>query len=204
MHEDITVYSYRRCPFAMRVRMTLHEKSIPFRVIEEDLKNFSEKLKKLHPEACVPLLIHGDTVVYESAIITEYLDDQFPENALMPQNALDKMRVRQWTYWCNHIFKPEIDRFKYGEKKLTANERENAIKTLAEHLKKIETQLKNSPWLVGDKMTLADIHVFPFFRQLSKVTPSHPHLEQCKSALAWLEKIISRPAFEKTMAKNPS
>ena len=46
MSEALTLHSYRRCPFAMRVRMTLHEKSLPFEVIEENLKDKSEQLKR--------------------------------------------------------------------------------------------------------------------------------------------------------------
>ena len=78
INPDITLYSFRRCPFAIRVRMVLHEKEIPFKVIEEELKNLSPELLKLHPEGRVPVLVHGDLVIYESAIITEYLDDCFP------------------------------------------------------------------------------------------------------------------------------
>src|SRR4051812_18612076 len=115
MSESITVYSFHRCPFAMRVRMALHEKAVPFTIVEEDLKNFSPELRKLHPEAKVPVLVHGARVIYESSIITEYVEDLFPDRTpLMPTTPGPRSEVRLWTYWCNHLLKPDIDRLKYG------------------------------------------------------------------------------------------
>ncbi len=201
---NITVYSFRRCPFAIRVRMVLHEKGIPFHTVEESLKQFSAELLQLHPEGRVPVLVHNDVVIYESAIITEYLDDCFPEVPLMPKSAPDKMSVREWTYWCNHIFKPEIDRFKYDAEKQTAEENEACKNKVREHLKKLESQLEITPWLVGNSLSLADIHVFPFYRQLVKMPSPHPDISHCPATNAWLEKIISRPSFIKTMEKSPS
>ena len=200
---NITVYSFRRCPFAIRVRMVLHEKGIPFHTVEESLKKFSAELLQLHPEGRVPVLVHNDVVIYESAIITEYLDDCFPEAPLMPKSAADKMRVREWTYWCNHIFKPEIDRFKYDAEKQAAEENEACKNKVREHLKKLESQLEITPWLVGNSLSLADIHVFPFYRQLVKMPSPHPDISHCPATNAWLEKIISRPSFIKTMEKTP-
>ncbi|NBT58115.1 glutathione S-transferase family protein, partial [bacterium] len=115
MENKIIIYSYRRCPFAMRVRMALHEKKLAFEVVEEDLKNFSEKLRSLHPEAKVPVLTHGTRVLYESAIITEYVDDlPSSQPRLMPMDPGERAEVRLWTYWCNHPFKLDLDKFKYG------------------------------------------------------------------------------------------
>ena len=197
----ITVYSYRRCPFAIRVRMTLHEKNIPFDIQEEDLKNFSTELRAIHPEAKVPALRHGELTLYESAVITEYLDETFPQPPLMPEDPSQRANVRLWTYWCNHSFKSDIDRFKYGTSRFDADEIEPATKRLYDHLNKLETCLRAQPFLLGDNISLADIHVFPFYRQLSRTTPSHPRVSECDHTNRWLDTIVSRPSFEKTMAK---
>jgi len=201
MDQTLTLYSYRRCPYAIRARMVLNEKGLTFTTIEEDLKNMSSRLKALHPEARVPLLIHNDEVIYESSIITEYLNDEFPENDLMPPTAQEKMKVRQWTYWCNELFKPEIDRFKYRKAGLDADEVELIKSKLATYLEALESRLKSHDWLVGSDFSLADIHVFPFFRQLIKVTPALPSISDYPRTHKWLERITSRPAFKKTMEK---
>jgi len=201
MNHALTLYSYRRCPFAIRARMTLHEKGLTFETIEEDLRNLSPKLKALHPEARVPLLIHGDEVIYESSIITEYLNDQFPDNDLMPHEAHEKMKVRQWTYWCNELFKPAIDRFKYRKVQLSVDEVQLIQDKLDASLEALEGRLQSYDWLVGSTFSLADIHVFPFFRQLTKATPPLSSINDYPRTHEWLEKITSRPAFKKTMEK---
>lgn len=199
--EPITVYSYRRCPFAMRVRFVLHEKGIAFNVVEEKLSDFSQELRKMHPEAKVPVLVHGHRVLYESAIITEYIDDVFPEPRFMPDDPGARAEVRLWTYWCNHIFKPDIDRYKYGPSRLSEMEVNDAKLRLLDHLKKINTKLLASPYLVAEHATLADIHLFPFVRQLFKVQPQHPFFKERSALLDWLEGFLCRPSFEQTMKK---
>jgi len=200
MENKIIIYSYRRCPFAMRVRIALHEKNIPFEVVEEDLKNFSEKLRSLHPEAKVPVLIHGDKVIYESAIITEYVDD-LPSTRprLMPEAAGEKADVRLWTYWCNHQFKLDLDKFKYGTSRFSEAECVGSKERLIVHLEKLETRLSQSQWLVGNSFSLAEVHVFPFVRQLSRIQPTPEFLAQFKAVSQWRDEISQRPSVIATL-----
>lgn len=197
MENKIKIYSYRRCPFAMRVRIALHEKKLSFEVIEEDLKNFSEELRKLHPEAKVPVLIDGTRVIYESAIITEYVDD-LPSAApkLMPADAGEKAEVRLWTYWCNHQFKQDLDRFKYGTFRFPEAECVGAQDRVIAHLGKLEEKLSKSKWLVGNTFSLAEVHVFPFVRQLSRIQPTPPFLAHFKSITQWRDEISERPSVQ--------
>ena len=199
MPNAITVYSFRRCPFAMRVRMTLHEKGIPFEVKEEDLKNFSPELRAKHPEAKVPVLVHGGLVVYESAIITEYLEDAFPQVSLMPVEAGARAEVRLWTYWCNQILKPDLDRLKYGVSRYTEAECQGAEGKVMAHLEKLERRHSKFEWLVGGKFSLADIHVFPFCRQLFGIKPTPAFVSKYPAVNAWVDQISRRESFMKTM-----
>lgn len=198
---DITLYSFHRCPFAIRVRMVLHEKGLPFEIKEEDLKNFSPELRSLHPEAKVPVLVHKGEVIYESAVITEYLNEAFPVPSLMPESPSGRAQVRLWTYWCNSLFKPDLDRFKYGTSRFKPEDCEGVSERIQKHLEKLEGRLSKFPYLVGDSLTLADIHVFPFLRQLARMEPTPTILSTIPQSLKWLELITSRPAFEKTMKK---
>lgn len=199
--KKISVFSYRRCPFAMRVRMTLHEKGIVFETREEKWGAFSQELKEKHPEAKVPVLVHGDTVIYESAIITEYIEDAFPQKPLLSQRPEQRAQMRLWTYWCNHVFKPHVDHYKYGTARSNTEDVEQAPENLRMDLEKLEHTLTQQAFLLGDSLSLADIHVFPFLRQLNKVNPRLASLEDCPATLRWLEKILARPAFAKTMEK---
>lgn len=202
METGIKIYSYRRCPFAMRVRIALHEKKIPFEVIEEDLKNFSPELRALHPEAKVPLLVHGENVIYESAIITEYVDD-LPsiEKKLMPASPAERAQVRLWTYWCNQVFKPDLDRFKYGTARFLEVECQGTEQKMIQHLQKLEAVLVSQGHLVGSAFSLADVHVFPFVRQLSRIRPEPNFLKNYPALCGWRDAIQQRPSVGETLKK---
>lgn len=193
---SLILHSYRRCPFAIRVRMVLEEKGIPYTVIEESLREPSADLLRFHPEGRVPLLRHGDEVIYESSVITEYLDEAFPGPRLLPADPKQKARMRLWTYWSQTAFKADLDAFKYAPPADEASLA--AVKDrLIAHLDKLEAALQ-APYLLGPELTLADVHVFPLVRQLSKVAgaPAFP-----PKVSAWLEGILARPSFARVIAK---
>ncbi|MEO5968832.1 MAG: glutathione S-transferase family protein [Bdellovibrionia bacterium] len=199
--QSIVLYSYRRCPFAMRVRMTLEEKNLTYLVIEENLNSFSSELLRLHPEGKVPVLLHDQQVIYESSIITEYLDEVFPSPMLMPKSPKERAQVRLWTYWCNELFKPDLDEFKYEWKSLN-EEKQLALKgRLLGHLEKLESGLTDKEFIMGSDLTLADIHLFPFYRQLKRVQSSDLETAPFVRLNTWLEKILARPSFERAMKK---
>ena len=185
----------------MRVRMTLHEKGIPFETKEEDLKNFSNELQKLHPEAKVPVLVHKDVALYESSIITEYIEDYFPTPSLMPSKAYGRAQLRLLTYWCNQIFKPHVDAFKYGEFRCSPEEAKLAPQNIRNDLTKLEAHLANSDFLLGESISLADIHIFPFVRQFSRSEGAQEVIKDFPRTSTWLEKILARPSFERTIEK---
>ncbi len=203
MTDKLVLYSFRRCPFAIRVRMVLEEKNIVYHAIEEKLSHLSSELLSMHPQAKVPLLVHyiGDMkyVIYQSSVITEYLEDAYLQNTLMPKEALDKMQVRLWTYWCDNIFKPDLDIFKYKLSNLEASEQEILILRLHSHFAKWEKTLRESSYLVGNTMTLADIHLFPFARQFFGLKQSTFWQVEYPRTYSWLSTMISRPAFERAM-----
>jgi len=182
--------------------MTLYEKGLPFITINEDLKNFSNELKQMHPQAKVPVLVHDQTVLYESAIITEYIDEQFSDKPLIPKSAQERAQVRLWTYWCNHVFKLVVDQFKYGISRFTEKDCQGCEERLKDQLLKLEARLKEKQYLVGDRLSLADIHVFPFVRQLWRVAKPPQFLEEMVATEKWLAALLARPSFVKTMEKS--
>jgi glutathione S-transferase len=181
--------------------MVFEEKGLKYSVIEEDLGNLSEALLGLHPEGKVPLLVHGEQAIYESSVITEYLDEVFPTPALMPASAGARAEVRLWTYWCNTVLKPDVDLLKYEWRRIQQSEQDVLKLRIAAHLEKIDQALDASLFLMGPKLTLADIHIFPFYRQLQKSQPFFHEAFKPRHLNAWLERITSRPSFERVMKK---
>ena len=189
--------------------MVLEEKAIPHRIIEENLSALSSELLALHPEGRVPVLVHETAhetstnrqVIYQSTIITEYLDEVFGGPRLMPADAAARAQVRLWSYWCDEIFKPDLDLYKYELSKLSDAEAAGLRARLSKHLSHWDSALRGSDFLVTKQMTLADIHLFPFARQFFAIKPPLPGLETYSAIAQWLERMTNRPAFARVMSQ---
>lgn len=199
--QKLILHSYRRCPFAIRVRMVLEEKGLAYELKEESLSKPSAELLSLSPDGKVPALVHNGKGIVESAIITEYLEDLFPEPILRPIDPLQCAQMRLWTLWCNTEFKVDLDRYKYQWEKLIESEKLELAKRLHAHLQKLNLALEGQAFLLGPNFSLADIHVFPFYRQLQKAKPDFHQNFHYPLIQEWLEKIMARPSFERVMKK---
>jgi len=93
----ITLYDAARCPFCARVRIVLAEKGVPYEPVEIDLANRPAWLYEKNPAGKVPVLEEDTLVLPESAVIMEYLEERYPEPALLPsdpaQRALERLRI---------------------------------------------------------------------------------------------------------------
>lgn len=201
--ENLVLHSYRRCPYAIRVRMVLEEKRLPYQVVEENLSNFSPELLKINPHARVPALVHHNIALYESAIITQYLDDLFPHVRLMPESAERKARVRIWTHWVDEVFKPDLDLWKYEREKISPEEKLKLEDRLIRSFFHLQSGLERRPFLVSKEFTLADIHVFPFIRQFLRIGVPVTGQERFQKIWDWVKRIEERPSFIAAMQKTP-
>lgn len=96
----ITLYHHGSSVCAAKVRMALKEKAIPWNEKYVDIhksEQFDPEFLKLNPKAVVPVLVHDHTVVTESTLIIEYLEEVFPENPIFPKSASGKVQVRKFT-----------------------------------------------------------------------------------------------------------
>ena len=99
MNEQIILYDFHGSPCARRVRIVLLEKGLQWETRLVDLTKMEQKKPeylKLNPNGLVPTLVHGDRVIYESNVITEYLDAIFPEPRLYPADPWQCARAKMW------------------------------------------------------------------------------------------------------------
>src|SRR2546426_1044521 len=99
MTETMTLYDSPGSPCARRVRAVLLEKGIAWTTRLVDLTRLEQKRPEylaLNPNGVVPTLVHGDRVVYESNVITEYLDDVFPDPPLYPRDPWARAQAKMW------------------------------------------------------------------------------------------------------------
>jgi glutathione S-transferase len=99
MAEAITLYDSPGSPCARRVRIVLLEKGLGWATRIVDLTKMEQKRPeylRLNPNGVVPTLVHGERVIYESNVITEYLDDAFPSPRLHPDDPWQRAQAKMW------------------------------------------------------------------------------------------------------------
>jgi glutathione S-transferase len=97
--ESLILYGAAASPCVRRVVITLLEKKLAFDWVEVDLANMEQRSPAyltLNPNGFVPTLCHGNRVIYESGVINEYLDEQFPEKPLLPSEPYERAQARMW------------------------------------------------------------------------------------------------------------
>ncbi len=113
MADALTLYDAPGSPCARRVRIVLLEKGLRWATRIVDLTRMEQKRPEylaLNPNGLVPTLVHGERVLYESNVITEYLDDVFPGARLYPQDPWQRAQAKMW-----QAFEPAGRRFLIGD-----------------------------------------------------------------------------------------
>src|ERR687886_303068 len=92
----LTLYDAARCPYCARVRIVLAEKRVEYEVVAIDLDDRPDWLYEKNPLGKVPVLEEDGWVLPESAVIMEYLEERYPEPALLPADPAERALVRLW------------------------------------------------------------------------------------------------------------
>src|SRR5919205_1477764 len=95
MAATLKLISHKLCPYVQRAVISLTEKGVPFERIDVDLANKPDWFKKISPLGKTPVLLEGDTAIFESAVILEYLEETQP-NPLHPADPLARAEHRAW------------------------------------------------------------------------------------------------------------
>jgi glutathione S-transferase len=138
----------------------------------------------------VPALIDGDGVIYESAIVNEYLDEKYPAISLMPDDLSLRARIRIWIDFMNSRLHPAAHDFTHNKEPAKARER------IHMHLQTLDREMTGKQYFAGD-YSLADITFIPFYtrrqRYGANIDESLPNLKR------WGEELIGRPAVASTL-----
>ena len=191
------LYSFRRCPYAIRARMAMAYSKISYEHREILLKNRPKDLYRISKKGTVPVLKLVDgTVIDESVDIMKWcikqndLDGWFEDNYTL-QNRFIKNNDTEFKYW--------LDRYKYHIRYIE-NSYEKYQKEVEAFLIKYNLILQENYFLMGKKLSLVDVALMPFIRQAAHVNigwfaQNFPALSE------WLEKLKVSPLFLSIMKK---
>ncbi|TIX92696.1 glutathione S-transferase family protein [Rhizobium sp. P44RR-XXIV] len=161
----LTLVSHYLCPYVQRAAITLAEKAVPFEIRYVDLAAKPDWFLAISPLGKVPLLIvqqggGSETVLFESAVICEYLEETQPGVRLHPADPLARARHRGWMEFGSSILS-DLWGFETAKEEGTY---ETKRKALIEKFSRVEAELNGGPFFAGEAFSLVDAVFAPIFR----------------------------------------
>ena len=194
------LYSYRRCPYAMRARMTLKYANIEFEHREIELRNKPQSMLLVSPKGTVPVLCMGDEVLDQSVDIMRWAIDQSDPAGW---GNVDDAIAQAWIEKNDGPFKALLDQYKYPNRFPELNQEAVLEQALQIMLLPMEQSLQATQYLLGDQMTWVDIAIFPFVRQFSMVDVNRFEQLPIPSTKRWLAQHLESELFNSVMHKHP-
>lgn len=200
-----TLYSFRRCPYAMRARLGLYFAQTSVNLREIVLKHKPEAMLQASPKGTVPVLILANGVVLEESleIMQWALKQHDPHNLLQHD---DKSRYAQDLALINqndHVFKSWLDKYKYADR-FPEHSQQYYREQAAVFILQLDKLLAQHPQLTGQQISIADLAIYPFVRQFAHVDKTWFEQSQYQHVQRWLAQHLHSAAFTAIMQKYPT
>lgn len=196
------LYSFRRCPYAMRGRMALDASGIAVEHREILLRDKPAEMLAASPKGTVPVVVLPEGRVLEESldVMLWALGQNDPENWLSPPSG-DRSEMGALIAANDGPFKHHLDRYKYDTRYEGAVASEHRA-AASEHLEDLEDRLDRSDQLLGDRPSLADIALFPFVRQFANTDRDWFDAQPWPNLQRWLDGHLQSERFERIMQKH--
>lgn len=199
------LYSFRRCPYAMRARMALATSGLEYEHREVALRQKPQSMLDASPKGTVPVFItHKMKVIDESLAIMHYvLAEKDPKQWLRDTTDFTQNLIGI----IDGNFKFHLDRYKYASRYDETAKRGDVDlahrASAVECLQNWEVALNDKPFLLDDKVSLVDIATFPFIRQFAATESEWWASKPLPKTAVWLSRLIASELFESIMKKRP-
>jgi glutathione S-transferase len=203
-----TLYHFWLSPFSRAIRVMLMEKALPFEMEVERVWEKRAEFLAMSPGGDLPVLVENETLVLAGGhVISEYLDEAFPERSLIGGDFATRSETRRLTHWFDVKFNREVTENLVGEKIMkrlsgTGYPQATAIREgLAEihtHLSYISYLSERRRWLAGDHFSSADITAAAHLSVIDYI--GDVPWEEHPAAKDWYARIKSRPSFRPLLA----
>ncbi|EZP32537.1 glutathione S-transferase [Pseudomonas sp. RIT288] len=192
-----TLYSFRRCPYAMRARMALRYSGVPVEIVEVSLKAKPAEMLAISPKGTVPVLDADGRVIDESLEIMRWaLAQHDPDDWLLDGDS----RIAELIEANDQGFKVHLNRYKYAER-YPEQPMEIYRAAGALFLQQLDELLTDRDYLLADHPCLADIALLPFVRQFAHVDREWFAQTPYVRLQAWLQRQLESNLFTSIMKK---
>jgi len=196
----LKLYDFKSSPNCQRVKVVLAEKNLPYEIVPIDLRKQEQKTPeylKLNPYGKVPVLTDDTTVLYESLVINEYLEEKYPNPPLMPKDLGSKAKARILVDYGMAHFDSPYQKLRMELTKDPKEQNQQVIDSAKSDLKKLlqrfENEIGDQQYLMGD-FSLVDADLIPRFTRLEGFgilpDPSLPRLGK------YMERMKARPSVK--------
>lgn len=194
------LYSYRRCPYAIRARLALWQAGVRVQLHEVSLRDKPAEMLRLSPKGTVPVLVlPGGKVIDQSLDIMRWaLRQNDPEGWLTAAPAHEMQALIEQN---DGPFKALLDRYKYPERHPERSAQAYRDEASQRFLQPLDAGLAQHPALLGDRTSLTDMALLPFVRQFAQVDRAWFDAQPWPHLGAWLEAGLNSPLFLTVMAK---
>ena len=188
--------SFDLCPYVQRSVITLQEKNVDYDITYIDLSNKPDWFLKISPFGKVPVMQIGDDVLFESAVINEYLDETTPPS-MHPADALAKAQNRAWIEFGSSLLGHQY-KLANAQNEADCQAAETA---LTEALSKLENVLGDGPFFNGATFSLIDAAYAPFFLRLNLLqeTTGRNWTSATPKAENYMQALCDRPSTQSSV-----
>ena len=197
--EKPLLFSYRRCPYAMRARMVLLSCGIDFDIFEISLKDKPKQMIEISPKGTVPVFVYKDLVLDESIDIMNWAIEQ-KNNTSIKINPNDLAIIKTLIKSNDGEFKNKLDLYKYTSNK-EASLKIRYRKECEVYIRNINERLETHKYLLSNKFGYLDMAIFPFIRQFFNVDLKWFEEASYNNLKNWVERISISDLFIQVMKK---
>ncbi|NBB08036.1 glutathione S-transferase [Pseudomonas sp. SLFW] len=196
------LYSFRRCPYAMRARMAVAYAGVSVETVEVSLKAKPPEMLERSPKGTVPVLVLDDQVLEQSLDIMRWaLAQNDPDDWSMASDPEAQRQIAELIAENDGSFKTDLDRYKYAVRYPEFTQAEYRARGEV-FLGRLEGLLSGRDFLITGRLTLADTALAPFVRQFCYVDPEWFWQSQYPKLQGWLKRFLKSALFVKAMAKS--
>jgi glutathione S-transferase len=209
----VELYGYKYSVYAWIARLALHEKGCAYewREVNPFAEDVSADYLAMHPFKRVPVLVHGDFVLYETSAMTRYVDEAFDGPPLQPATPRERARQQQiisvidsYAYWplVRQVFSHGVFRQRTG-READPNEVQRGLEAVPRVIGALEELAGGGNFLCSDSMSLADAHLAPMMGYFTLYPDGEMLLRRQHRLARWWAAMSERSTFKETMPDLP-